>query len=165
MDDTEIKSILNESCRSGLCPELLISCRAAVETRRGGSPARTKREKTRVLVIDDDHFSCQILKLGLEKSGFEVGVEEKSENYRERIENFRPDLLLLDMVMPLVDGLEILDALSADASTRNLPIIVLTGLLTEVDTISLNRDGVLFLAKPLRAKSLVHCIKQHLAAH
>lgn len=162
MDEHEVKAVLGESSRSGLKPSLLISCRAAVETRP--APRSVGSEKTRILVIDDEQKNCEMLKLGLEKSGFDVRTEERSENFRCIIDEFRPDLLLLDMVMPQVDGLEILESLNADDSMRGLPVIVLTGLLADSSTASVNREGLLFLAKPLGTKSLVHCINQHLAA-
>jgi PleD family two-component response regulator len=164
MDEQDIKSVLNESCRAGLKPSLLISCRAAVET-RPVPPLPVKSAKVRILVIDDERKNCEMLKLGLEKSGFEVRTEEMPKNFRHAIDDFKPDLLLLDMVMPEVDGLDILESLNADDAMRSLPVIVLTGLLADSTAASVNREGLLFLAKPLGTKSLVHCINQHLAVH
>lgn len=162
LDDQDVKAILNESSRTGLRPGLLISCRAAVGERKTTPGAVKSAVKTRILIIDDEPANCVVLKNALEKSGFEVWAEEKSENYRRVIEDFQPDLLLLDMVMPLVDGLDILEALGEDDATRDLPIIVLTGLLAESGAASVNREGLLFLAKPLGPRTLIHCINQHL---
>lgn len=163
MEDDDFRSILREASRTGMKPRLLISCQAAIETPHPERSVNSHGGKTRVLVIDDEHNNCEMLKIGLEKSGFEVQTEEKSPNFRAAIDAFHPDLLLLDMVMPDMDGVDILERLDSDAALRSLPVIVLTGLLRDSDAESVNREGLLFLAKPLGTRTLVHCINQHLA--
>jgi CheY-like chemotaxis protein len=164
MDDRDVRAVLQEACRSGLKPALLISCRAAVDTNPPAPLPAPVQEKTRILVIDDEPKNCEMLRMGLEKSGFHVRTEERSRHFREAIQEFQPRLLLLDMVMPEMDGLHILDCLNSDETMRSLPVIVLTGLLADSAAESVNREGLLFLAKPLGTRTLVHCINQHLAA-
>jgi CheY-like chemotaxis protein len=167
LDADEIQSVLQEAFRSGLSPQLIISCRAATSNnqefaRRLGTFVRDA--PIRILCIDDEKPFLNLLKLNLAKTGrYLVRGEPDSSRWRETIHEFRPHLIILDMIMPGIDGREILSTLRADPHTGRIPVIVLTAILQDSDTSAVNNDGILFLSKPVSIKALVHCIEEHLA--
>src|SRR5947209_1135543 len=86
----------------------------------------------KILVVDDDRISVSLLEQLLQKHGyFHVMSVTDSKAAVETCLSFDPDLLLLDLIMPEVDGYAILEALRADAAEDFLPIVVLTGDTTE----------------------------------
>src|ERR1700747_3410285 len=86
----------------------------------------------KILIVDDDRTSVRRLEQLLKKHGyFGVMSNTDSKSAVETCLTFDPDLLLLDLIMPEVDGFAILEALRADAAEDFLPIVVLTGATTE----------------------------------
>ncbi len=120
----------------------------------------------RVLIVDNDMDSTHLVKVLLEKAGRYLVLEENN-GARAHLSarNFRPDLILLDVVMPERDGGEIAAQLRADPELHNTPIIFLTALVTraEVKT-GLHIDGHPFLAKPINIQELINAIEAHLPA-
>lgn len=168
LDIDEIKTVLADAYRKGLDPSLIISSRAAAAnleefaTRLG---QLVREAKVRILAIDDEPAFASLLRLNLEKTGrYEVRTESDPLRWREAVEAFHPHLLILDMVMPGLDGREILNSIRESPATRRLPVIVLTAILQHTDTGAVNRDGVLFLSKPVSLRALMHCIEEHLQA-
>src|SRR5690242_7719287 len=80
----------------------------------------------KVLVIDDDPVIVQLLRVNFEIEGFEVVSAADGREGFERAKADRPDLVLSDIMMPRMDGLELVAQLKAHASTRSLPIILLS---------------------------------------
>lgn len=110
--------------------------------------------KTKILVIDDDVTATRMLKLGLEKTGaYEVREENCSVHGLEAARQFRPDLILLDVMMPGADGGDVASRIAADKLLKKTPIIFLTSLVSEDETgeRSLLSGGYRFLAKPVSA--------------
>jgi len=113
----------------------------------------------KVLVIDDEPAMHQLLKVILEGDGFElVGPKEhgEAESY---VRKRRPDLIILDIMMPEVDGFEILEGLKGDEKTRHIPVIVLSVLNVEEDidrALSLGAD--LYLTKPFDPSDLLEAV-------
>lgn len=169
MDYQDVKEMISEAYNKGLSPQLIVSCRAAAASHEEFAAqldVLVAKSKIRLLMIDDEKALMNLVKLSLEKTGrFEVATEDQSVKWREALEKYRPQLLILDMVMPQVDGQEIITALRSDPETEHLPIIVLTAILQNSDTAAVNKDGTLFLAKPLSIKALIHCIDEHLRRH
>ncbi len=84
-------------------------------------------QKKKILIIDDEATFAQIVKLNLEESGeYEVKTENKGANGFAMAKEFRPELILLDIMMPDVDGFKILKTLKNDDDTINIPVIMLT---------------------------------------
>jgi CheY-like chemotaxis protein len=168
LDQDEVRSVLGDAYRKGLDPSLIISCRAAT-----GSPAEfasrlgqiVRETPVRILAIDDEAAFLSLLRLNLQKVGhYEVRAESDPTRWREAIAEFHPHLLILDMIMPGLDGRQILGELSRTPETRRLPVIVLTAILQNVEPDAVHREGILYLAKPVSLKALVHCIEEHLGA-
>src|SRR5690348_3360183 len=88
--------------------------------------------RMKILIIDDDHMAVSLLEQLLERHGYNrvLGVID-SRDAIATCAAFDPDLVLLDLIMPNVDGFAILETLRSDVSERFLPIVVLTADITE----------------------------------
>ena len=116
--------------------------------------------KGRILLVEDEPDIAEILQYNLEKEGFEVDVEARGDSALERIQSDPPDLLLLDLMLPGVDGLEIARTLQRDRRTSTLPLVMLTARGEEVDRIvglELGADD--YISKPFSPREVVLRIK------
>lgn len=82
----------------------------------------------KILVAEDDKMLALAYQLKLTKNGFDVRVVSDGKEALEIISSFRPDLIILDLVMPVMDGITVLRRLKEDAATRNLPVMVASNL-------------------------------------
>lgn len=83
--------------------------------------------KTRILIVEDNSDVRRLYAIGLNQRGFEVKLAANGAEAVERIESERPDIVLLDWLMPLMDGGEVLDRLSRERNVPLIPIIVISG--------------------------------------
>jgi len=83
---------------------------------------------TKVAVIEDDHDIQFLYKMKLELAGFKVGVADDGERGLVLVEQFRPDIILLDLMMPVMTGAEMLAALRARAWGSGMRVVVLTNI-------------------------------------
>ena len=127
----------------------------------GPAPAS---EKKRVLVIDDEASFARMVKLNLEKTGeFEVRVENKATSAVAAAREFKPDVVLLDVIMPNMDGGDVANQIKRDRLLKETPIIFLTATVSkrEAGEGGFNSGGELFLAKPVSVEALIACINEH----
>ena len=82
---------------------------------------------TRVLIVDDDPDVVDYLSFFLEDNGYEVAAAENANVAKQEIARFRPDVVLIDVLMPGKSGLDLLVSLRRDPETENLPLVVVTG--------------------------------------
>jgi CheY-like chemotaxis protein len=82
--------------------------------------------RTKVLIVDDNSDVRRLYAIGLNQRGFEVKLAANGAEAVERVASERPDIILLDWVMPLMDGGEVLSRLR-EASTAEIPVIVVSG--------------------------------------
>ena len=144
--------------------ETVAAVPGAVATGAGSSlvPERVQRAVapaaasggTRVLIADDDPQMRRLIRTVLEREGFAVTEAGDGLDALDAVEQAAPDLLLLDMDMPRLDGMGVLEEIRARVRTATLPVIVLTarGGETEADALELGADD--FLAKPVQPRSL-----------
>jgi DNA-binding response OmpR family regulator len=112
----------------------------------GGGSAATAR---RVLVVDDEHAIRLLCRVNLAASGMEVLEAENGETALELAKRERPDLVLLDVMMPDVDGWTVARELAADMRTREIPIVFLTARAESADKrMGQQLGGVGYLVKP-----------------
>ena len=120
----------------------------------------------RILVIDDNAGLTQMIKLNLEATGhYHVCIENDSTLAIETARRFRPDLILLDYVMPGLDGGDITTSLRTDPFLRTIPIIMVTALVANREMGpdgTVHRGGEVMLAKPVNMENLLKCIEKHL---
>ena len=120
--------------------------------------------KKRILVVDDEAGVTTMTKLSLEKtSQYEVQVENRSTRALEAARRFDPDMILLDITMPEMDGTEVASQIRADPVLKNTPIVFLTAIVSHFETgdSELRRGNQIFLSKPVSLKTLLECIEQH----
>lgn len=121
--------------------------------------------KKRILVVDDEVGFSRLLKMNLEQTGdYEVHVENTALGALNVAETFHPDLMLLDVIMPTMDGGELATRLSTKRKLRGVPIIFLTAAVrkTEVSSHGGQIGGYPFLAKPVDVPQLIASIESYL---
>ncbi len=79
-----------------------------------------------VVAVDDDEGTARILKRGLEREGYQVFAARDAKSGMEMIQRLCPSLIVLDVVMPGIDGFQLLETLKKDARTRRVPVVMLT---------------------------------------
>jgi two-component system, OmpR family, response regulator len=121
-------------------------------------------EKKRILIIDDEPTFTRMVRLNLEKTGaFEVREENKASYALGAAREFKPDLILLDVIMPAMDGGDVARQIQNDRYLRGTPIVFLTATVSqrEAGVGGLNSGGSLFLAKPVSVENLIKCINEN----
>ncbi len=120
--------------------------------------------KKRVFIADDDETVLISLKKLLELSDFEVEITRNSKDVLPMIKASRPDIILLDLLMPNLGGLEICEMLNSDVQTQGIPIIVISALGREEDIKRAYRLGVIgYFVKPYDFNELLREIKRNIA--
>jgi two-component system, OmpR family, response regulator len=123
------------------------------------------KERRRVLIVDDDPECTHLVKILLEKTGNYLILEENdAAKAHQSARDFRPDVILLDIMMPERDGGEVEAEIQADEHLRGTPIIFLTALVTEPEAkAGLRIDGHRSVAKPINIPELIDQIEETLA--
>lgn len=121
-------------------------------------------EKKRVIIIDDEEDFLKIIKVNLEKTGkYEVMTLSNAKDIIAQIRTFNPDVILLDILMPKIDGVETCRMLNEDPVGKGVPIIVLSALDTDKDRLMMYKLGVIdFLTKPIEKNDLIAKIEKAL---
>lgn len=83
--------------------------------------------RPKILIVEDDSDVRRLYAIGLNQHGFEVKLAANGADAMERIARERPDVILLDWLLPLMDGNEVLTKLSGDSGSASIPIIVISG--------------------------------------
>jgi CheY-like chemotaxis protein len=120
-------------------------------------------EKRRILIIDDEARFTRMVKLNLERTGeFEVREENRATSALATAREFKPHLILLDVIMPSMDGGDVANQIKRDKELRNTPIIFLTAAVApeESGKKGLPSGGEFFLGKPVSLDDLIRCIKE-----
>jgi two-component system, OmpR family, alkaline phosphatase synthesis response regulator PhoP len=114
----------------------------------------------KVLVIDDEPGIIEIVETNLEGDGFEVISASNGKEGLEKIKREAPELVVLDVMMPEMDGWEVLRNLERDPETAGLPVIMLTAKAADEDYIyGLEEGAVEYITKPFLPQELVNRIK------
>ena len=114
-------------------------------------------DKTRILIVDDDKNICELLRLYLEKEGYETSLAYDGEEALEKFTSDKPNLVLLDVMMPKMDGWEVCRRIRA---TSQVPVIMLTAKGETFDKVlglELGADD--YIVKPFDTKEVVARIK------
>jgi len=121
-------------------------------------------DKIRVLLIDDEPGFTRMLKMNLERHGFEVMVENNGAYAHTVARDFLPDFVFLDVIMPDVDGGEAASKIRSDPSLKDVPIVFLTaGVSKETTRVKRNViGGETYIAKPATVDEIVRCIEKKL---
>jgi DNA-binding response OmpR family regulator len=118
-------------------------------------------KKAHVLLIDDDQEIARAVKLGLRKSGYAVTVAFNGEAGLKAALESRPDAIILDVRMPLMDGLTMLTEMRRQARMQEVPVILLSAFMCEEDKRTALRLGAsYFIEKPYDSLVLVEAVEQ-----
>jgi len=110
-------------------------------------------ERPTVLVVEDEEAFVEALKVGLDKEGFRVEIARDGAEALDRFDDLQPDLVLLDLMLPRVSGLDVCRELR---SRSRVPIIMVTAKSAEIDTVvGLEMGADDYIAKPYRVRELV----------
>ena len=123
-------------------------------------------EKKRILVVDDEPDFCAIVQGQLEKEGFAVELAYDGVQGLEKVQANPPDAIVLDVMMPEMDGYEMCNKLKSDEKYVDIPIVLLTAVASHVtSTRYSHRDGMSteaddYIAKPASAEEISDSIKR-----
>ena len=123
-------------------------------------------QKRKILIVDDEAGITRMVKLALEQTGhYEVFEENKSPRALDAAKIYSPDLVILDVTMPDMDGTEVAKAIRADEKTKDLPIIFLTATVTREESHGDGwRENVIYIRKPATLPELLNGIEQSIEA-
>ncbi len=114
-------------------------------------------ERKKILIIDDDKDIADLVKLVLETENFEVEAASSPESAFDKARDYRPDAILLDLLMPKVDGWTIFKQIRQDATFDGVPIAILTAKSQQVDQMVglhiMNADA--YITKPFGKQELI----------
>lgn len=115
----------------------------------------------KILIVDDEKDVIGIISDILEYAKYEIIAATNGEEAIELAKQKRPDLILLDIMMPDISGEDVAEMLSDDPSTADIPIIFLTGILTKEEEASIRKTGAQsIIAKPCTANELIDKIEK-----
>ena len=120
--------------------------------------------RRKVLIIDDEENFCKLVKKNIEQAGeFEVHIATNGDDGIRLVREIKPDLILLDVVMPGLDGGDVVSLIRNDKSIKDTPIVFLTAIVREEEATpqaSFTR-GYSILAKTVTVEVLMACIKKN----
>jgi DNA-binding response OmpR family regulator len=119
--------------------------------------------KRKILIIDDEVDLTMLVKLNLEKTGrYEVREENRALNGLSAAREFKPDLVLLDVMMPDLDGGDVLAQLKADSNLKDIPVVFLTATVLKEEVAKKGGliGGYPYIPKPFRSEILLNCIEK-----
>ena len=115
----------------------------------------------KVLVCDDERHIVRLIKVNLERQGYQVVTAFDGKEGLEKVRAEKPDLCVLDVMMPYMDGFEVLKSIRRDPDTENLPVIMLTAKAQDKDVFEGYHYGAdMYLTKPFNPMELVTFVKR-----
>ena len=116
--------------------------------------------KDKILVVEDDPVISDFVQAVLTYAGYRVEVENSPVNAVETVKSFKPDLILLDIMMPFMDGYEVCSAIKNNSDFSGVPVLFLTGKdAGDDDGRSFESGGDLFIKKPFSCERLLEMVK------
>jgi DNA-binding response OmpR family regulator len=117
--------------------------------------------KPKILVVEDEAALAKVLKMRLEIEGFEVRTAGDGAEGMEMIGQQRPDLVVVDLMMPVMDGYEMTRAIKSEPKLASIPVLVLSALKQEREMERLRKLGAnAFLPKPYDSRELTAKIRE-----
>ncbi len=114
-----------------------------------------------ILIVEDEEIMLNLYEIVLEKEGFHTKVAKHGADAIEKIAQYQPDLVLLDIRMPYLNGIDVCRAVRERASKFELPIIVVTAYAdAEIRRIALAAGANVYLTKPIKLPEIIRHIKE-----
>ncbi len=115
----------------------------------------------KILAVDDERHIVRLVQVNLERAGYEVVTAFDGKDALEKVASEQPDLVVLDVMMPYMDGFEVLRELRKSPNTRELPVIMLTAKAQDADVFRGWQSGVdCYLTKPFNPMELISFVKR-----
>lgn len=115
----------------------------------------------KILAVDDERHIVRLVQVNLQRAGYEVVTAYDGKEALEKVASEQPDLIVLDVMMPYMDGFEVLQNLRKNMSTRELPVIMLTAKAQDADVFRGWQSGVdCYLTKPFNPMELISFVKR-----
>src|SRR6266436_7881750 len=119
-----------------------------------------------VLLVDDDEDNVRILSLCLLKRGYEVRIARDGPSALASVRQQCPDVILLDVMMPGMDGMQVLDHLKVDPKTASIPVVMVTAKTQDEDLLAGYQGGAdYYITKPFTTRQILHAIGLVLGSH
>jgi len=120
-------------------------------------------QKATVLVVDDEPYNVDVLQQELEELGYETITASNGKEALEQIKKHQPDLILLDLMMPVLDGFAVLLEIKADAFLRDIPVIIVSAEHDSKSVVKGIKQGADdYITKPIDSDHLQNKLKDHL---
>ncbi|HCA48735.1 MAG TPA: two-component system response regulator [Armatimonadetes bacterium] len=115
----------------------------------------------KILVVDDERHIVRLVEVNLTRAGYEIATAYDGIEALEKVKSEKPDMIVLDVMMPRMDGFEVLKRLQADASTQDIPVIMLTAKAQDADIFRGWSSGVSsYLTKPFNPRELLTFVER-----
>jgi two-component system alkaline phosphatase synthesis response regulator PhoP/two-component system response regulator VicR len=115
----------------------------------------------KILAVDDEKHIVRLVQVNLERAGYEVVTANDGREALQKVQEEKPDLVVLDVMMPYMDGFEVLQNLRRNPSTREIPVIMLTAKAQDADVFKGWQSGVdCYLTKPFNPMELLSFVKR-----
>ena len=115
----------------------------------------------KILAVDDERHIVRLIQVNLERAGYQVSTAFDGNEALKKVEGDKPDLIVLDVMMPRMDGFEVLKRLQANPETREVPVIMLTAKAQDADVFRGWASGVsAYLTKPFNPLELITFVKR-----
>ena len=153
-------------------PLLATSAQRALLDKRGTRSYTTNHRKvktrklmSKVLLIEDDPLIYRLYQKLFTLEGFEIELAENGQVGLEKLQSFHPDILLMDIMMPSMNGLEMLTQLKANPDTKDIPVVVLTNIADmNITQMAISKGAVLCIIKSQTEPSeVINSVKAVLA--
>jgi len=120
-------------------------------------------QKAKVLIVDDEPLNVDYLQQALEDSNYQIITATNGQEALDKIQSAQPDLVLLDLAMPIMDGFTVLEQVKADQSLRDIPVIIISAEHDSKSVVRGIKQGAEdYLTKPVNAGLLVKKVKEFL---
>jgi DNA-binding response OmpR family regulator len=115
----------------------------------------------KVLVVDDDPNQLEVICLNLIQAGFAIGTATNGIDALKKAQSVAPDLIILDVMMPQVDGFTVCETLRENPATAAIPIVILTGLCSHISRLAGLESGATdYILKPFEPEQLVSKVEE-----
>ena len=120
-------------------------------------------DKKRILVVDDEEAFTRVVRINLEES-YQVRVENTGRNIVDVVRSFCPDLIMMDVMMPDIDGCEVVRKLKEEKLLNDIPVVFITALVgkSKSENTKTSVNDYPCLAMPVSLEDLIQCIQKHL---
>ena len=115
----------------------------------------------KILAVDDEKHIVRLVQVNLERAGYQVVTANDGKEALQKVAEENPDLVVLDVMMPYMDGFEVLQNLRRNPSTRDIPVVMLTAKAQDADVFKGWQSGVdCYLTKPFNPMELLSFVKR-----